>query len=176
MLLAKNNIAKSEIIFYNGEKFEMSWIPFSEINEEIKSLPTKQCSGYYFNKKGEVLLVKKKKTGHWSLPGGHPEIGETPIETAQRELEEESSQNCDHLEELGSVMVKDKNNNRYLQKRFFGIIENIREFQNDYETSEIKFIPVKEINNFVRYADSLIFRAGLIEAIAKFKEYEKSKI
>lgn len=169
-------MSKSEIIFYNGEKFEMSWVPVSEINEAIKSLPTKQCSGYYFNNKGEVLLVKKKKTGHWSLPGGHPEIGETPIETAQRELEEESSQNCDHLEELGSVMVKDKNNNRYLQKRFFGIIKNIVEFKDRHETEYIKFIPTKDIDQFVRYSNSITFHKGLLDAISLFNKYENINI
>lgn len=28
--------------------------------------------------------------GHWSFPKGHPEVDETPLETAKRELEEET--------------------------------------------------------------------------------------
>lgn len=39
--------------------------------------------------KWQVLLVKHGK-GHWSFPKGHPEEGETPKETAARELLEET--------------------------------------------------------------------------------------
>jgi bis(5'-nucleosidyl)-tetraphosphatase len=37
----------------------------------------------------EVLLVQHLK-GHWSMPKGHPDPGETPQETAKRELFEET--------------------------------------------------------------------------------------
>lgn len=37
----------------------------------------------------EVLLIKNKG-GHWSFPKGHPEGDETGIETARRELREET--------------------------------------------------------------------------------------
>lgn len=36
-----------------------------------------------------VLLVRHRE-GHWSFPKGHPETGETPFETAARELCEET--------------------------------------------------------------------------------------
>lgn len=36
-----------------------------------------------------VLLVRHRE-GHWSFPKGHPETGETPFETAARELREET--------------------------------------------------------------------------------------
>jgi len=41
-------------------------------------------------KKWETLLVKHGK-GHWAFPKGHPELNETPQETASRELKEETS-------------------------------------------------------------------------------------
>ncbi len=37
----------------------------------------------------KVLLVQHGK-GHWALPKGHPEKGETPEQTARRELAEET--------------------------------------------------------------------------------------
>ncbi len=37
----------------------------------------------------EVCIVKHC-TGHWSFPKGHPEKDETPVETATRELKEET--------------------------------------------------------------------------------------
>jgi 8-oxo-dGTP pyrophosphatase MutT (NUDIX family) len=37
----------------------------------------------------QVLLVQHNG-GHWSFPKGHPEAGETPVQTAKRELAEET--------------------------------------------------------------------------------------
>lgn len=37
----------------------------------------------------EFLLVQHQ-AGHWAFPKGHPENGESPLQTAQREFEEET--------------------------------------------------------------------------------------
>jgi bis(5'-nucleosidyl)-tetraphosphatase len=39
---------------------------------------------------GWEVCVVKHCSGHWSFPKGHPEKDETPIETATRELKEET--------------------------------------------------------------------------------------
>ena len=44
----------------------------------------KNKDGFY------VLLVKNSKGGHWGLPKGTPEKDEKPIDTATRELFEET--------------------------------------------------------------------------------------
>jgi mutator protein MutT len=46
--------------------------------------------------KHKILLIQRSKTDdwmplHWSFPGGHIEIGETPYKAAKRELKEETS-------------------------------------------------------------------------------------
>ena len=41
------------------------------------------------SKDGRVLLVKDAEGGHWEFPGGTMEEGETEIDTALREVEEE---------------------------------------------------------------------------------------
>ncbi|MCF6276223.1 MAG: NUDIX domain-containing protein [Candidatus Magasanikbacteria bacterium] len=46
-------------------------------------------------KEGDKLLFLliqhlHEKGGHWAFPKGHPEVGETEIESAKRELEEET--------------------------------------------------------------------------------------
>ena len=38
----------------------------------------------------EVFLVRHLNGGHWSFPKGHQEKGESPKETAERELKEET--------------------------------------------------------------------------------------
>lgn len=38
----------------------------------------------------EVLIIKHKNGGHWSFPKGHVEGDETELETARREIKEET--------------------------------------------------------------------------------------
>lgn len=55
--------------------------------------PLPACCTVVVNEKGEVLLVQRSvepKIGEWCLPGGFMEIGESPEETALRELFEET--------------------------------------------------------------------------------------
>ena len=39
----------------------------------------------------EILLIKHVNSGHWSFPKGHVEADETEVETAKREIMEETS-------------------------------------------------------------------------------------
>ncbi len=39
---------------------------------------------------GELFLLIQHRSGHWSFPKGHAEPGETPVQTARRELLEET--------------------------------------------------------------------------------------
>jgi bis(5'-nucleosidyl)-tetraphosphatase len=40
--------------------------------------------------RGVLVFMVCHKSGHWTLPKGHPEEGETPLECAKRELFEET--------------------------------------------------------------------------------------
>jgi len=53
---------------------------------------------------GEVLTVRKRGTHRFMLPGGKPEPGETPVQTAVREVHEEIGAVLDatRLRELGT--------------------------------------------------------------------------
>lgn len=53
----------------------------------------KSCGGIiYYNKeeKKEYLLIKHLNGGHWSFPKGHMEKDETVVQTAKREILEET--------------------------------------------------------------------------------------
>lgn len=43
-----------------------------------------------FNERDEILLLRRRDDGHWCLPGGFAEIGQTLAESALRELWEEA--------------------------------------------------------------------------------------
>jgi 8-oxo-dGTP pyrophosphatase MutT (NUDIX family) len=54
----------------------------------------KSCGAVVYRKyhgNTEILLIKHINSGHWSFPKGHMEDGETEIETAKREVMEETS-------------------------------------------------------------------------------------
>lgn len=58
-----------------------------------KSLEPRVGVGVFIFKDGKFLVMKRKGShgeGSWSLPGGHLEFGETPEETAAREVREET--------------------------------------------------------------------------------------
>jgi 8-oxo-dGTP pyrophosphatase MutT (NUDIX family) len=54
----------------------------------------KSCGAVVYRKfhgNTEILLIRHVNSGHWSFPKGHVEGGETEIETAKREIMEETS-------------------------------------------------------------------------------------
>jgi bis(5'-nucleosidyl)-tetraphosphatase len=44
----------------------------------------------YKGSSGIELLLVQHIEGHWAFPKGHPDLGESPLETAKRELQEEA--------------------------------------------------------------------------------------
>ena len=54
----------------------------------------KSCGAIVYRKSHgniEILLIKHVNSGHWSFPKGHVEGSETEIETAKREIKEETA-------------------------------------------------------------------------------------
>lgn len=43
---------------------------------------------------GRVLLIRRTDNDQWALPGGAQEVGETPLQAAQREVQEETGITC----------------------------------------------------------------------------------
>ena len=53
----------------------------------------KSCGGLIYREhdgETQLLLLKHRCGGHWSFPKGHMEAGETEMETALREIREET--------------------------------------------------------------------------------------
>ena len=56
-------------------------------------LHEKSCGAIVYRKlhgNTEILLIKHVNSGHWSFPKGHVEAGETEVQTAHREILEET--------------------------------------------------------------------------------------
>jgi ADP-ribose pyrophosphatase YjhB (NUDIX family) len=97
---------------YGGNEYDMErYHELEQISLEMMQLLTEQpldaLTGYYhhkkeyitpkvdiraviFNDKQEILLVREKADGKWSLPGGWADIGQSPKEVAVKESLEET--------------------------------------------------------------------------------------
>lgn len=61
----------------------------------------KSCGALVYREKQEkleLLLIKHRSGGHWSFPKGHVEAGENELQTALREIKEETGLDVSLLE------------------------------------------------------------------------------
>ncbi len=124
--------------------------------EAIKILDSiKEESGYktpkvdiravVLNEKDEILMVREKIDGCWSLPGGWADIGYTPTEIAVKETFEEAGMEVKAGELLA---VLDKRMHRhppdiyYIYKIFIRCYPLNNILKNGYETTDVNFFPV----------------------------------
>lgn len=56
-------------------------------------------------RRGEILLVREKADGRWSMPGGWSDVGYTPAEVAVKETKEETGLDV-RVERLLAVLDK----------------------------------------------------------------------
>lgn len=75
--------------FVKKAEIELNKILSRSGNEERE-----KCCGCIIIKKNKVLLIKQNE-GHWGFPKGHVEENETEIETATREVKEETNLNVE---------------------------------------------------------------------------------
>ena len=67
-----------------------------------KTKLTQSAGGVVLNAKGQVLVVNQNGNS-WSLPKGHIDQGEKPLDAAKREIYEESGVNTlEYIKDLGS--------------------------------------------------------------------------
>ena len=52
--------------------------------------PKTDVRGVVFDQDGQLLLVRERSDGRWTLPGGWADVGNTPAENVVREIREES--------------------------------------------------------------------------------------
>lgn len=123
-------------------------------NFNLKNEKYTQVSGYIFNNKNEMLIVKNGKT--WTVPGGHPEFGEKPIETLIREVMEEACVKIKEINYLGAVEVVE-NNETYYQLRYTAKVDEVLPFVQEWEINERKFVNLKDLNKYIAWSNGITF-------------------
>jgi 8-oxo-dGTP pyrophosphatase MutT (NUDIX family) len=124
-----------------------------------------------------ALIGRTDRRGRllWSLPKGHIEQGETPEQTAEREVEEETGITGSVLAPLGSIdywFVTEgrrvhKTVHHYLLRSLGGELSD-----EDVEVTEVAWVPLSELHSRLAYADErkLAERAGeMIDSMAREK-------
>ena len=115
----------------------------------------KSCGALVYRLKNgeiELLLLKHRFGGHWSFPKGHVENGETEVETALREVREETGLAI-ALEEgfRQSVEYYPRPNIRKQVVYFLGCAGEGRTHRQEEEISEIRWVPLKSAHREVTF-------------------------
>ena len=124
-------------------------------NFEIGHQEYTQVSGYIFNDKNQLLIVRNGTV--WTIPGGHPEPNETPINTLDREVMEESCVTLRDTQYLGAVEVVE-NSKTYYQLRYTARVKDVLPFKQEWEILERKFVDIQELHKYITWSNGITFQ------------------
>src|SRR3989339_484973 len=105
------------------------------------------------NQKEEILLVHRQRYDDWSLPKGHLEEGETPLQAALRETKEETGFDCKFLTPLPDFVYTMSSGEHARVFMFFGVLkDSSQNFDpQDTEVDEIKWVTLAQALTIVSY-------------------------
>lgn len=114
----------------------------------------KSCGCIIINDKKEVLLVHHNK-GHWDFPKGHVEEGETEVQTAIREVKEETNIDVEVNENYRYTTEYSPEENVMKEVVYF-LAKNINDRRNAQleEVSEVKWFKIDEAVEKITYNTS----------------------
>ena len=127
---------------------------------------------YIDNGNIEIVLCGRKDPLRWSLPKGTPDSGETIIQTAIRETQEETGLEVRVEEPLGSIrywFVSHTSRVRFDKTVFFYLMsyENGETENHDHEFDEVRWFPGEEAVRILHYAND----ASIVEkALTQVRE------
>lgn len=114
----------------------------------------KSCGCIILNDKNEVLLIHHN-TGHWDFPKGHVEAGETEVETAIREVKEETNIDVEVNEEY-RYSTKYSPNENVIKEVIYFLGRNISDNKQAQleEVSEVKWFKINDAIEKITYDNS----------------------
>ena len=115
----------------------------------------KSCGAIVYRKfhgNTEILLIKHINSGHWSFPKGHVENGETEVETAVREIKEETS--IDVIIDptfRETVTYSPKKDTVKVVVYFLAKARNVNFIPQEEEIAEIRWVDISYAGNILSY-------------------------
>lgn len=115
----------------------------------------KSCGAIVFRKYHgniELLLIKHSNGGHWSFPKGHVELGETEVQTAIREVKEETG--VDVLLDVSfrtSVCYCPKKDIKKNVVYFLGRAKTYITTPHPQEIAQIKWVEISRVHQLLSY-------------------------
>lgn len=118
-------------------------------------LHEKSCGAIVYRKfhgNTEILLIKHINSGHWSFPKGHVETGETEMETAKREIKEETA--IDVIIDptfRETVTYSPKKDTVKVVVYFLARAKNVNFTPQESEIAEIRWVDISYAGNILSY-------------------------
>jgi bis(5'-nucleosidyl)-tetraphosphatase len=121
-----------------------------------------------------ILCVKNQKSGQWGLPKGTPEKNETSIETAKRELREETG--IKNIKICGGKTFQEKYSfeeggitHNKTNIYYFGFVDEMIDKQDNLdEIDETQWIKIEEAENFFVFQNIIDLTKELHQYLLKF--------
>ena len=100
----------------------------------------------------EILLIKHINSGHWSFPKGHVEGDETELETARREIKEETGLDV-ILDQTfrETVSYSPKRDTQKVVVYFLALARNYDYVPQEEEIAEIRWVDISYAANILSY-------------------------
>lgn len=100
----------------------------------------------------EILLIKHVNSGHWSFPKGHVEGDETELETARREIKEETGLDV-ILDQTfrETVSYSPKRDTQKIVVYFLALARNYDFVRQEEEIAEIRWVDIARAPGMLTY-------------------------
>ena len=128
------------------------------------------------NKKGEILLQLRSDTHDWGLPGGSMEMGDSFLQTAAKELYEETGLHAENFQLLTIASGKEM----YYQYPHGDEVYNVTavyeaqgvsgDMQVDEEGLALQYFPLTQLPKLNYTSNMLLQQAGILQAPINEKE------
>ncbi len=99
----------------------------------------------------KVLVAHRPKYDDWSFPKGHAEKGETPVETAVREVLEETGYHCRIVTPIGTTRYRVPRGVKEVSWFAMRPLPDSKGFKRNSEIDEIKWVNRKKARTLLSY-------------------------